>query len=402
MTLHTLKETNGIFLPEDVVEGFASMIWTERFSAFGDFEVLTPSTAANRALLAEDTWLGYSESDRIMRVRNIEDYVDDEGRSMLKVTGPSIEKPALSERPVRRPPADGAPLSGDWEITGYPGDVARTVFDTICRNNTLYPVDNIPGLVPGNFYPADTIPETDEDITVAIKVGNVYDTIKSIVDPFELGFRLIKHPTTGALYFNVYSGNNRTSSQSAVEPVVFSPELDNLSNPTQFSSNEDYRNVAYVFSSFGSAIVQIGDVTEAIVGFDRRIMYVEVTEEPEFTGTAIEIATQAQAYLVQKGREALVAQRKLLAFDGEISQNGKYKYNRDYLLGDLVQLQNKDKITKFMRVTEQIFVEDAEGKRSYPTLSDVLLITPGTWMSWDYGMEWAIAPDTLFWQNASG
>lgn len=399
MTLHTLNEA---FLPELVVEGFASLIWTERFSAFGDFEVVTPSTAANRALLREDTWLGYSESDRIMRVRNVEDFVDQEGRSMLKVTGPSLEKIALGERPVRRPPVGGGALSGDWELTGTPGDIARLVFDTICRNNTVYPVDNIPGLVAGNFYPTDTIPEIADPVTVQIKLSSVYDAIKGVVDPYELGFRLIKHPQTGALYFNVYSGNNRTSSQSAVDPVVFSPELDNLSNTTQFSSNEDYRNVAYVFSSFGSAIVQAGDVTETITGFNRRVMYVEVTEEPEFTGTPLEIATQAQAYLVQKGREALAAQRKLLAFDGEISQNGKYKYNRDYILGDLVQLQNKDKITKFMRVTEQIFVEDAEGKRSYPTLSDVLLITPGTWMAWDYGMEWAISPDTLFWQNASG
>lgn len=399
MTLHTLNDS---FLPEDVVEGYASMIWTERFSAFGDFEVITPSTAANRALLAEDTWLGYSDSDRVMRVRNVEDYVDEEGRSMLKVTGPSLEKIVLAERSVRMPPINGGALSGDWELTGLPGNIARTIFDTTCRNNTLIPADNIPGLVSGNFYPADTIPEIDEQVTVSIKNGKVYDAIKSVVDPYELGFRLIKHPQTGALYFNVYSGNNRTSSQSAVEPVVFSPELDNLSKPTQFSSSEDYRNVCYVFSSFGSAVVQAGDVTEAITGFNRRVMQLEITEEPEFTGTPLEIATQAQAYLVQKGREALASQRKLLAFDGEISQNGKYKYNRDYILGDLVQLQNKDKITKFMRVTEQIFVEDAEGKRSYPTLSDVLLITPGTWIAWDYGMEWAISPNTLFWQNASG
>lgn len=398
MTLHTLNES---FLPEVVVEGYASLIWTERFSAFGDFEVITPSTAANRSLLAEDTWLGYSESDRVMRVRNVEDYVDEEGRSMLKVTGPSLEKIALAERSVRTPPTNGGAVA-ELELTGTPGALARSMFDQACRNNTVRPQDNIPGLVAGNFYPADTIPEIDDLVTVQIKFGSVYDTVKSLVDPYELGFRLIKHPTTGALYFNVYSGNNRTSSQSAVEPVVFSPELDNLSKPTQFSSNEDYRNVAYVFSSFGSATVQAGDVSESITGWNRRVMYVEVTEEPEFTGTPLEIATQAQAYLVQRGREALAAQRKLLAFDGEISQNGKYKYNRDYILGDLVQLQNKDKVTKFMRVTEQIFVEDAEGKRSYPTLSDVLLITPGTWLAWDYGMEWAIAPETLFWQNASG
>lgn len=393
MPLYTLNDT---FERDTMVEGFVSLIWTERYSSYGDFEIITPSTAAARAQLQAETWLGYSDSDRVMKIRTIEDYTDDEGRKLLKVTGPSIEKIML-ERVGWHTASSGG---GEWILNGTPGEIARYIFEHICIDGFLSVNDIIPLASMGGFYPADTVPESTVAVNIDVKLGTVYDQIKSIVDQFELGFRLIKHPNGGALYFNVYSGNDRTSMQSATPAVVFSPELDNLSNVNELSSVEDYRNIAYVFAPWGSTTVQAADAETIINGFDRRVLLVEVTDEPEFTGTPAEILAQGQAYLTLRGREALYKQKKMQAFDGEISQNGRYKYNADYILGDLVEMRNSDKVTKLMRVTEQIFVEDAEGKRSYPTLTDVLFITPGSWMSWDYGMEWATAPDTLYWANA--
>jgi hypothetical protein len=55
---------------------------------------------------------------------------------------------------------------------------------------------------------------------------------------------------------------------------------------------------------------------------------------------------------------------------------------RDYRLGDLVEMRNGDKATTHRRVTEQIFVSDSQGDRSYPTLTLNQYITPGTWDSW--------------------
>lgn len=393
MALYTLDE---VFQRESMIEGFVSLIWTERFSAYGDFELLAPSTPAIRALLPAETWLGYSDSDRIMKIRTIEDYTDDEGRKLIKFTGPSMEK-ILLERIGWNSSTSGG---GEWILTDTPGAIARYIFSQICITGTMSVEDIIPLVSLGGFYPADTIPEQDDIVTIDVKIGTVYDQIKSICDQFELGFRLIKATNGGALYFNIYSGNDRTSMQSAVPAVVFSPELDNLSNVNELSSVEDYRNVAYVMAPWGSVTVVAADAEIGVQGFERRVMLITVTDEPEFTGTPSEIIAQGQAYLTAIGRESLYKQKKMQAFDGEISQNGKYKYNVDYILGDLVEMRNSDKVTKLMRVTEQIFVEDAEGKRSYPTLTDVLFITPGSWMAWDYGMEWAEAPDTLFWATA--
>jgi hypothetical protein len=41
-----------------------------------------------------------------------------------------------------------------------------------------------------------------------------------------------------------------------------------------------------------------------------------------------------------------------------------------------------------MRVTEQIFISDKEGTRSYPTLSLTAYITPGSWAAYDPTKAW--------------
>jgi hypothetical protein len=42
-----------------------------------------------------------------------------------------------------------------------------------------------------------------------------------------------------------------------------------------------------------------------------------------------------------------------------------------------------------MRVTEHIFVQDAEGERSYPTLTLNVFINTGSWLSWLNKKMWA-------------
>ena len=70
-------------------------------------------------------------------------------------------------------------------------------------------------------------------------------------------------------------------------------------------------------------------------------------------------------------------------------QNSTYKYGVDYGLGDLVELRDSSGNINVMRVTEQIFVSDKEGIRSYPTLTFDMLITPGTWLARPTNQQWA-------------
>jgi hypothetical protein len=158
--------------------------------------------------------------------------------------------------------------------------------------------------------------------------------------------------------------------------VIFSQELDNLSNVSELRSVEDAKNVAYVFGLNDSTIVYADGADASTSGFDRKVLYVDATDVTLASGPAL------TAVLVNKGLDALAKTRPIAAFDGEINQYGKNKYNRDYFLGDLVEMRNSDGATNIMRVTEQIFVSDGEGDRSYPTLTLNSSILPDVWDSW--------------------
>jgi hypothetical protein len=144
----------------------------------------------------------------------------------------------------------------------------------------------------------------------------------------------------------------------------------------------------------GHEVVYPLDVDPAIAGFERRVLLVKADD---ITDTD---APTASAKMIQRGLDELAKNRKVQAFDGEISQYSQYQYGRDYHLGDLLDQRNSDGVANQMQVTEQIFVSDSEGERSYPTLTLTKFITPGSWAAWDPNEHWAEVDPALHWAEA--
>ncbi len=366
-----------------VIDRFESMIWTERFSAWGDFELHIFSTPEMRRLLPAGTRLAMSDSYRVMTTELIENSTDAEGRSMLKVTGRSLEA-LMDERLARNTFAD-LTTTPKWVLTGTPGNIARQIFNEIMRTNVNFPDDQLPFLVAGTLFPPGTIAESDDVITVEIGLDTVYKSIQTICQAYDLGFRILRNFDHSELYFDVYAGNDRTTLQSINAPVVFAPNLDNLTNISNVTSTANYRNVAYVFNKNGVQIVTADGVSTEVEGFERRVLPVDASDIDLPAGAALNAALQ------QRGKDELAKNRSVQAFDGELPINSPYPYEIAYQLGDKVEMRDDDSGTNQMRVTEQIFVSDAQGERSYPTLTIDQFITPGSWFAWDYNQTWANA-----------
>lgn len=367
-----------------VVDRFESLIWTERYTAYGDFELVTHSTQANRSLFKGGTRLALNESSRVMEIDTIEDSHTTEGKSILKVTGNSLEK--ILEDRVAIDSMAGTTANPNWALTGTPANIARTIFNAICRDGLLSVSDKIPFLesvITNQFY---NRPEPSEIISVELEIMSVYQAIKDICESYGLGFYLVRVGDTSQLRFKIFTGYDRTLFQDTFPPVVFSHELDNMQNTSELTSTALYKNVCYVFAKNGSAVVYAPGVDASSTGFERRVMYVK--HDGDETGAAL------TTILNQKGYDALAKARGVFAFDGEIPQRGSFKYGKDYFLGDLVDLRNADGVSSRMRVTEQIFVSDAEGDRSYPTLSVDLTATPGSWAAENTPATWAEQTDT--------
>lgn len=358
----------------EVIDNFESLVWSERFNTLGDIELHIISNLENRKRFVAGVHLGMNLSNRIMIVQTISDITDEDGRRILKITGPSYEY-VIRDRVLA---TNTAGVFSPWGgITDYPYDIVCAMFSYICIDGSLNAGDVISPLVfNSGFYPTDTIAQPTTLIYLEPRYRNLLDAMEEICSAFGIGFRFVKDPSTNLLYFDVYMGIDRTTLQSTFPAVVFSPDLDNLRDTNRLFSSALHKNVAYVMNNTDHVLVYDYDVDTTISGLDRRVLLVECDD-----GLTTDEMTQ-------KGKDELAKNRLYAAVDGQLATLTSYVYESDYYLGDLVELRNDDGETTIMQVTEQIFVHDKEGERSYPTLSVNSFIYPGSWLAWDLAMEW--------------
>lgn len=395
MEVYTL---DSLFRRTEVIDRFESCIWTERWADIGEFELLLQSTRGNRQIFKTGTRLAINESKRVMTVETAESTSDSEGRRVLKVKGRSLEA-ILEDRAALG--KSGANILPEWVLTGKPEDVARSMVSSICVAGSLHPNDVLPYLTWGqNLFPADTIPESNFQITWHQKPSSLYKAVKEICDIHDFGFRLYRNGDASQLFFNIYRGSDRTLQQNLLTPVVFSQDLQNLMNTTEFSTQEKTKNVAFVTWQHPDTGVVYREIVyapefdeDSLTGFDRRVINVagEIPDEDKNLPAVI------SPLLIRQGLDELAKHRAFDGFDGEISQFSQYKYDQDYFLGDMVVMQNSDGLRNNMRVTEQIFVSDREGDRAYPTLAFRTFVQPGSWE--DFGFRAWEDMTTEYWAD---
>lgn len=284
---------------------------------------------------------------------------------------------------------------GKIRVSGLPMDIVRALVAAYCIDGYLDSTDIIPLLALGDIYPIGTNSEPTNEITVDLNISTMYDLVKQLCEVYGMGFRIVRNNEQGEILFSVYSGDNKTTNQTLQDPVVFDSSLDNLLSDTEYISVKDVKNVAYVYAPNGFAIVYSGLADSTSSGLDKRVLHVDASDITLSPGYALD------NQLLLRGQQALAEHRTLLAFDGEIPTFGEYIYDVDYKLGDLVEVRNADGYTDQKRVTEQIFSDDVQGEKSYPTLSSELVITPGSWMAWDTTETWDDLPIDLTWDDPS-
>lgn len=383
MHVYTMDEA---FRRVDLIDQYESFIWTERYSAVGDFELVINSDPDMRRAFYNNVYISIDESQRLMRIDMVEDSVDDEGRRMLLVKGKSLEQ-RLQER-LATPPGSALSYPYIWQFGRTPSVAIRTMYKDVAYNNHRDPRENFTDTQLIETVEPGRIPELTNKIDVQIDYMTLYDAIREVAVPYDIGFAILADNLDGPgrpLSFRVYNGYNRTVRQSQNAPVVFAPELDNLDNMRTLKSIADWRNVAYVSSKNFRQVEAYSDgVDPSSSGTERRVLFLKLDDLPDDLSPEDE-----QARMVQRGKEELAKRQRVEIFDGEITQYSQYKYGQDYGLGDIVELQDGEGNSNEMMVTEQIFVSDEEGERSYPTLQLYRYINAGSWFGWNQTIQWA-------------
>lgn len=409
---------DALLRPIDVVDEYISCIWTERYADKGDFELITLSTSANRRRFVADTLISIRDSKRIMRVHKVEEKDDEDNGITLTVKGYDLsfmlqQRVSASKEGVGH---DGMLLAISYFDGLTPVELINEMVWRICISTSGWQIsdgDTIPFLndnvlTPATLYPASNIPEpAPGGILWEQKIASLYSAVTDVCKAYDLGFRLYKDPNASKLYFEAYNGIDRTSSQVIFPPVIFSSDMTNLQNTTEYQDNEGHYNVVIAVYEYKNPVE--GDLPETLTvhemvsdpdldfssgGFDQKTKFISVTKLPE----GVELV-DAPAYLIQLATEELNRSRPTDVYDGEIDPNGDFVYERDYFLGDIVEVQGNNGGGALMRVVEQIIKYDSSGKSSYPSLLTKRSITPGTWRSWKYDINWSDMGSGEYWNN---
>jgi hypothetical protein len=400
-------------------DNYESFIWTERYAEKGDFELITLSTPSIKNRFVQDTLISIRDSKRIMRVRNITETIDEEKGATLTIKGDELI--GILEQRVSATLQDGGTHDGMLlAVTVFNGwtpiDLINTLVWRICVPTSGWQLssgDTIPFLNdyvlnPTSLYPTTNIPEPEPGgILWEQKVASLYSAVTDVCKAYDLGIRLYKDPNSSTLYFEGYNGVDRTSVQSTFPPVVFSSDMNNLQNTTEYQENKDHFNVVVAFYEYQNP--EEGGVPETLTisvtvsgaelafssgGFDQKTKFISITQLPEGMDLV-----DVPAYLTQLANEELTKSRPSDIYDGEVDQNAQFVYERDYNLGDLVEIRGTNGGGAYMRVVEQIFKYDSNGKASYPSLVNKDSILPGTWRSWKYDVNWKDFGSAEYWNN---
>lgn len=369
------------FLRQDTIDGFSSLIWTERYYGNSEVELVVPATQEMIKKLPEGVFLGIDKSDEIMI---LESASIEEG--ILKLTGMSL-LPWMNNRFVR---SSDKHKEVAWSPV-TPGTAGWTLWAIIyyfCCTPSYYldgshniGIPNpqrlaIPGL---GLKDHD---KSGDPIIVSIPYGPVYDAMATIALEHEIGMQITLESATDTAYslgFRSYKGLDRTSGQNLYPPVRFSPEMDSLTNIKELRSIAALKTLVYAFAT----AVDPDDPAEPLLttvageshltgssytGFDLRA---QMVLDGDIKDTEEDPLTQAKVVerLNNKAKEELTKSPKIEVVDGEIVPTSQFQYGVHYNLGDLIEVQGNSGIIQKARVTEYIHTQDEAGEKAYPTIT---------------------------------
>lgn len=384
---------------DTLIDDYGSMIWTERWTTPGDFELQVMSTSPYRSLFAADTMLAIPQlSERVMVVEDVDDSVNEDGDKILKITGRSLEK-ILEDRVAKKTYSTIAD-EPSWNFTNVsPQSILTTVYNAMIVTGLVPTLDSVPFTVNASTITGSIAFPTDK-ITKSYDPQSVMEIFTDISSTYPIGYRLLRKesgvgsPSAPKLVMEIYSGNDLTTYAEAEDPVIFSSSMGTLQNTRTFNSVAGFKNAAYVFGQQSLVRLNIEELISDPKAFARKVLCVDASDILN-----ADIPT-LNNLLIQKGKEELAKVYKTYAFDGEITPDAVKVYGKDYLLGDRIELHDQDDVANLMRVSEFIFSDDSEGERAYPTLTLDYTIQTTTWSGTDPALEWADEPDLLYWSNS--
>ena len=339
-----------------VVDNYVSIIWTTRYYLTGNCELYLGASDSIIALLQKDFYLVRDKDiikdgvntiyKNVMVIKNIELSTDTENGNFLIITGKDL-KSILGKRII-------------WKQTTMSGRVESCIRRAI-QENVINPTDTsrkIQGCKLGTEL------GLTDTIEIQVTHDNLEEFVEKLCETYQYGIDV--SIVNNEFMFTLYVGEDRSYNQSVNTYVVFSPKFDNLISTTYKDVGENYKNVAIVGGE-GEGTERKTAIAGVATGIDRCEMFVDAngvsSNNGEFTDE------EYTTMLIAKGNEQLASSNYAESFEGSAESTMGFRLNKDYFLGDIVQVINEYGISATPRILEIIESEDDNGIRIIPTFS---------------------------------
>lgn len=243
---------------------------------------------------------------------------------------------------------------------------AETVMQHYVANNVIRPADvdrTLPDVVL-----ADNL-NRGPNVSWQSRYKNLADELEKIGLVSGMGWNIEIDTVNEKYVFKVLEGRDLTVNQSNLPPAIFSPEFNTLGQLSYTESDLNYRNFAVVGGQgegIERRIVTVGDSA----GFERFELFVDARDvEEETQGENDEEPTPRPEQdiiddLINRGEHALTEYEQEIYVEGQALTKSRLEYEKDYDLGDIVTLQNKDwGITMDARITGVTEIYEPSGKK---------------------------------------
>lgn len=288
---------------QGVIDEFSSLIWIRRYQQPGEFELRTPYAAESKRLLIPENIVQRYDGRETVEAGVIENIYMNSDEIIIK--GRFLES-YLDRRLIK-------------ETTYYSGNVEDSLRSII---SNMVP---IPLLTLG----------TDQGLTETLVFQATYKPVLGIISKAcratGLGFRIRPDFTNRYLYFEVYKGADRTSSEAA--KVIFSEKYDNLMNEEYSFDNIELKTKAFASQLIDDVrvVYEVGGGS----GLDLREVHVPTTVDVNGKTSA-----EIQESMETQGQRALEARIIRESFTFSTDAYSPFVYREDYDEGDLVHIKH--------------------------------------------------------------
>lgn len=340
-----------------MVDKYISMIWTDRYRGYGDFEIYGAVATELFKDLKRGQYLWNRDSDRLMIIERLLIETDTEEGDHITVSGRSLE--SLLERRII------------WKQTRIRGNFQNGIKKLI-NENVINPTDSKRKI--DNFVFVESTDPRITELTMSAQFtgNNLYETIIELCEMHDLGFQITLNDDTNNMEFRLYKGVDRTYEQTENSFVIFSPEFDNLLSTNYLENSLDYKNVVLVMGE------EHGDSRRNITlgtrsGIERREMYVDARDlQSEEADGTIMPEEEYHEMLEVRGTAKQADHKDIIIFEGEVSPLSMFVFGTHYFLGDYVQIVNEYGREGQARVDEIILADDlANGQTHIPSFTRV-------------------------------